>query len=317
MLRALLIFPILLLTVQPSIAIREGTATAAVFIDRYAQSGDFAKLARWHEAAAECLKRISVPMNEIAHDYYVQHGYKTWAARAKKEAQEIQKQYQFHRACAEIAWQQFVGDTCNPRRMPYAHSALIPILVLDTESENIKRFITIWLPHYPDRFYEFGIYPTFFRKQRELAEQRGDYIKVLHLEADAATMCAAQYEQIPVAYGLRNYEKHRDAYHQYAAHLRKLAQQNPNTLPPGVDKGRHISDSLATQTLPSQQEVDTVLQIAKSDTRVKAILAGQNGVHTYPTFHGFAWIVSFSNHSRGNIATAIIDEKTLEVLDVF
>ena len=57
--RALLIFPILLLTAQPSLAIREGTATAAVFIDRYTQSGDFGRLALWHEAAAECLARIS------------------------------------------------------------------------------------------------------------------------------------------------------------------------------------------------------------------------------------------------------------------
>ena len=84
--------------------------------------------------------------------------------------------------------------------------------------------------------------PPFFRKQRELAEQRGDYVKVLHLEADAATMCAAQYERIPIAYGLRNYEKHRDAYRQYAAHLRKLAQGKPNTLPSEINEGRHISN---------------------------------------------------------------------------
>ena len=246
-------------------------------------------------------------MNQIAYDYYVQHGYKTWTARAKKEAQEIQKQYRFHRTHAEIARQQFVGGICNSD----------PCSVLDTESENIDKFITTWLPHYPDRFYEFGIYPTFFRRQRELAEQNGDYVKVLHLEADAAAMCAAQYEQIPLAYGLRNYEKHRDAYRQYAAHLRKLAQQNPNTLPSDVDKGRHISDSLTTQTVPSQQKAGAVLQIAKSDARVKAALAGQGAVHAYPTFQGFAWIITFSNHSRGNIATAIVDEETTEVLDVF
>lgn len=301
------LLPMLLMFAEPCLAVRQGAATADLFIKRYTQSGDFAKLALWHEAAAECLKRISVPMNQIAYDYYVQRGYKTWAARAKKEAQEIQEQYQSHRARAKIAWQKFVGGVCNPDSCS----------VLDTESENIDKFIATWLPHYPDRFYEFGIYPTFFRKQRELAERRGDSVKVLHLEADAAAMCAAQYEQIPLAYGLKNYEKHRDAYRQYAAYLRKLAQQNPNTLPSDVDKGRRISDSLTTQTVPCQQKAGAVLQVAKSDARVKTALAGQRAVRAYPTFQGFAWIVNFSNHSRGNIATAIVDEKTSEVLDVF
>ena len=301
MIRALLIFLILILTAQPSMAIREGTATAAVFIERYTQSGDFGRLALWHETAAECLTRISVPMNEIAHAYYARHGYEKWAARAKKEAQEIQKQYRHHRTSAETAWQQ--SETSE-----YS---------LNAERENIAKFIATWLPRYPNRFYEFGIYPAFFRKCRELAEQEGNYAEILRLEADAAEMCAAQYQQIPIAYGLRNYEKHRDAYRQYATHLRKLAQQHPNALPPEIDKGRRISDSLGIQTVPSQQKTDTLLQIAKSDTRVKTALAGRRAVHVYPTFQGFAWIVSFSNHSRGNLSTAIIDAKTMKVLDVY
>ena len=316
MIRALLLFLILFLIVQPSMAVREGTATADIFIKRYTLSSDFGKLALWHEAAAECLKRISVPMNQIAHDYYIRHGYKTWARRAKKEAQEIQEQYLYHRARAKIARQKFVGEICTEE---FVGGICNPDLfsVLEAESKNIEKFITTWLPHYPNRFYDFGIYPTFFRRQRELAEQERDYVKVLHLEADAAEMCAAQYEQVPIAYGLRNYEKHRDAYRQYAVHLRRLAQQNPKTLPPEVDKGRRILDSLAIQTVSSQQKTDAVVQVAKSDARVKAALAGQSGVHAYPTFQGFAWIVHFSNHSRGNIAVAIVDEKTAEVLDVF
>jgi hypothetical protein len=295
------LFPILLMFAEPCVAVREGTATADIFIRRYTQSGDFAKLALWHEAAAECLRRISVPMNEIAHDYYVRHGPKTWAVRAKKEAEEIQDQYQSHCMRAEIAWQK----------------SGTPKSELAAEYENIEKFIARWLPRYPDRFYEFGIYPTFFRKQRELAEQDGDYLKVLHLEADAAAMCAAQYAQIPVAYGLTNYQKHRDAYRRHAVLLRHLARQNPKALPPEIDNGRRILDSLAIQTLSTQQKSDAILHIAKSDARVKAALAGQRGVHAYPSFQGFAWIVSFSNHGHGNIVTAIIDEKTAEVLDVF
>ena len=312
---ARLLVPILLLTAQPSMAIREGTATAEVFIKRYTQSGDFGRLALWHEAAAECLTRISVPMNEIAHAYYTRQGYEKWAARAEKEAREIQKQHQYHRAHAEAAWQQFVERVCNPdalRRFPI--EAYKPML--EAERQNIAKFIATWLPRYPNRFYEFGIYPTFFRKQRELAEQMGDYVKVLHLEADAAEICATQYEQIPIAYGRKRYEKFRNAYLRHAMRLRELAQQNPTALPPEVDAGKQILDALETQDIPSQQTADTLLQVAKADVRVKTILAGQNGVHTYPSFQGFAWTVTFSNHSQGNLVTAIIDAKTMRIVDV-
>ena len=312
---ALLLFPILLLTAQPSMAIREGTATADVFIRRYRQFGDFGRLALWHEAAAECLTRISVPMNEIAHAYYKRRGYDKWAARAEKEAREIQELHQYHLTRAKAARQKLVGGVCNPdalRKPIEAYGTM-----LDAERKNIAKYITTWLPRYPNRFYEFGIYPTFFKKQRALAEQKGNYAEVLRLEADAAEMCAAQYERIPIAYGLRNYGKHQDAYRQYATHLRKLAQQNPNALPSEIDKGRQILDSLGVQTVPSQQKVDAILQISQSDTQVKTALADQHAVHAYPTFQGFVWIVNFSNHSRGNLATAIVDDKTTTVLGVF
>lgn len=301
MIRALLLFSVLFLTAQPSVAIREGTATAEVFIKRYERSGDFGKLALWHEAAAECLIRISVPMNEIAHDYYKRHGYEKWAARAKKEAREIQKQHQYHCTCAEVAWQK--SETSE--------------YILNVERENIAKFIVVWLPRYPNRFYEYGIYPTFFRERRRLAERSGDYVKVLHLEADAAEMCAAQYERIPVAYGLKDYQKHRDAYQRQALLLRSLARQNPKALLQEVDKVKPILDLLKTQKASSEQRKDAVLRIAKLDARVKTALAGQNGVHAYPSFQGFAWIVGFSNHSRGNLATVIVDEKTAKVLDVY
>ena len=381
MIRALSLFPVLLLTAQPSMAIREGTATAGVFIKRYAQSGDYGRLALWHEAAAECLTRISLPMNEIAHAYYTQRGYEKWIMRAEKEAYEIRTQYLHHRTSAEVAWQKFVRGVC-PRdsfvyedfvggvypRDSFVYEDFVGgvcnpdvFSVLDAERRNIEKFIATWLPRYPNRFYEFGIYPTFFRKQRELAEQEGNYAKVLRLEADAAEMCAAQYQQIPIAHGLKRYERFRDVYLRHAMHLRELAKQNPMTLPPEIDKGRWISNSLAIQTVSSQQIgyrlsdgwlrqrssvsssygmqslfpyrkafwltaesiaqqcaliADGYFQIAKSDARVKTTLAGQNGVHAYLSFQGFAWIVSFSNHSRGNLATAIIDAKTMKVLDV-
>ena len=316
--------------------------------------------------------------------------------RAEKEAYEIRTQYLHHRTSTEVAWQKFVRGVCPRDSFVYedfvrgvcprdsfvyedfVRGVCTPdsfvyedfvggvcnpdvFSVLDAERRNIEKFMATWLPRYPNRFYEFGIYPTFFRKQRELAEQEGNYAKVLRLEADAAEMCAAQYQQIPIAHGLKRYEKFRDVYLRHAMHLRELAKQNPMTLPPEIDKGRRISNSLAIQTVSSQQIgyrlsdgwlrqrtsvssscgmqslfpyrkafwltaesiaqqcaliADGYFQIAKSDARVKTTLAGQNGVHAYLSFQGFAWIVSFSNHSRGNLATAIIDAKTMKVLDV-
>ena len=329
---------------QPSIAIRQGTATADIFIRRYERSGDFGRLALWHEAAAECLKRISVPMNEIAYDYYKRHGYEKWAARAKKEAREIHKQHQYHRTRAKTAWQKFVGGVCNPDASAQVGGVCNPdasaqvggvcnpdasaqvggvcnpdtFAALNVERENISKFIAEWLPRYPDRFYEFGIYPTFFKKQRTIAEQEHNYIKALQLEADAAAMCAAQYEKIPIAYGHKKYEEHRDAYRQHASLLRHLAQQNLKALPPAVNNGKQILRSLEAQMFTSPKpKADKILHIAKSDLRVRTALDNQIGVHAYPSFQGFAWIVRFSNHSRGNLAIAIIDEKTAKVLDVF
>lgn len=307
------LFPLLLMFTQPGLAIREGTANANIFIKSYEQRGDFGKLALWHEAAAECVTRISVPMNEIAHCYYTQHGYEKWAARAQKEAQEIQAQRLFHLKRAKAAWKK--SDTAET--------------VLNAERQKIAKFIETWVPHYPDRFYEFGIYPTFFRKQRRLAEQEGDYAKVLQLEADAAEMCAAQYQKIPIAYGLKNYEKRREAYLRHAAHLRGLAQQNPKAVPPEADRGKQIRRTHFSEDMrdPSKK-ADTILHIAKNALVAELSkpdkkrswqsfnLNTLKRIHEYPRFQGFAWTVRFSNHSWGNLAIAIIDDKTGKVLDV-
>jgi hypothetical protein len=130
-------------------------------------------------------------------------------------------------------------------------------------------------------------------------------------------MCATQYEKIPIAYGLEGYQKHREAYRQHALLLQHLAQQTPKRLLAEVNAAKQIARSLETQAISASQKADVILHIAKSDVRVKAALENQIGVHAYPSFQGFAWIVRFTNHSRGNLVIVIIDEKTVEVLDVF
>lgn len=296
----LLLISILLILTKPCNAIFEGTANANIFIKMTEQQGDFGRLALWHEAAAECLTLISIPMNEIALNYYKRKGNEKWAARTEREALEIQEQRQLHLKYAKAAWKK--SKTTE--------------VVLQAEREKIAKFIATWLPHYPDRFYNFGIYATFFAELQEHAEQKKDYAKILHLEAEAAEMCAAQYEKIPIKYGMKNYEKLRDAYLRHATLLRTLAKQPMKALPDEAKIGKQIQlQKPKLQFLP-QKNADKIIQIAKSDLRIKAALADQKGVREYAWFQGFAWTVSFYNHGWGNLAIGIIDDKTGKVLDV-
>ena len=302
-----------LICAQPARAIREGTANATIFIRQYEQRGEWDKVALWHEAAAECLTRISIPMNEIAHTYYARHKHEKWVARAKKERAAIQAQRQALMKRAENAWEKSEIMATEQRNLRERQTLS---LRLRLEYEKIAKFIATWAPHYPNRFYDFGIYPTFFREQRERAEQKKDYVKVLQLEADAAEMCATQYEKIPITIGLKRYEKVRDAYRQHAMLLRALAEQNPKTLPSEADRGKQIVDAYTPRDDVRAISSTRVLQLAKSDARVKEALGNENGIHEYVWFQGFAWTVSFYNHGWGNLAIAIIDDKTGEVVDV-
>ena len=81
--------------VQRSDAVREGTANAEVMIQRYEREGNFAKAALWHEAAADCLKIISIPMTEIQIRYYVRHGKNVLADRSRGELVDIKKRRKF------------------------------------------------------------------------------------------------------------------------------------------------------------------------------------------------------------------------------
>ena len=45
-------------------------------------------------------------------------------------------------------------------------------------------------------------------------------------------------------------------------------------------------------------------------------LKPHQGVHEYVWFQGFAWTVSFYNHGWGNLAIALVDDKTGKVIDV-
>ena len=297
---ALLIFPILLLLAKPCTAVFEGTANADIFIRIYKQHNDYGKLALWHETAAECLTLISIPMNKILQNHYKRNGHEKLAMGAKKEALEIQKQRQFHLNSAKAAWKK--SKTSKK--------------ILNIERKKASKYVKTWLPHYPERFYDSGIYATFFRKQQELAELKRDYTKALQLEADAAEICAALYQKIPIRYGLKSYEKLRDAYLRHATLLRTLASRSPKTLPTEINIGKRIKLQTPIPEITPQKQPNNILKIAKSDQRVKNILKAHQGVREYTWFHGFAWTVSFYNHGWGNLAIAIVDDNTEKVLAV-
>ncbi len=296
----LLFFSILLILSEPCDAIFEGTANANIFIRIYKQRGDFGRLALWHETAAECLNLISVPMNKIIHNYYKSNGYEKWTERAEKEAHEIQEQRLFHLEKAKDAW----------KKSKTAEN------VLKTEREKIAKFMNTWLPHYPDRFYNFGVYVTFFKEQQERAELRKDYRRVLKLEADAAEMCAMQYDKIPIANGLKEYVEKRDAYLRHTTLLRTLAKPTLKKLPTGIEIGKNGQLQKPIKTNVHQKTEDTILHIAKTNLRIKSLISDHKGVREYAWFQGFAWTVSFYNHGWGNLAIAVIDDKTGKITDI-
>ncbi len=287
-------------------AIFEGSANADIFIRVYKQRGDYGRVALWHEAAVECYSLISVPLNDISLKYYKRRSDERWIKRAQKEREEILERQTFHLNSAKAAWKKSETEA----------------VVLKKEREKIAKFKLNWLPHYPDRFYEFGIYATYIRELQEQAEQKRDFKKVINLEADAAEMVAAQYDLILVENGLTKYEKIRDAYLQHAALLRTLATVykvgTHAKLPDAINRdiGKSIRHKQIISKVLTEKKADEVLQIAKTDPRVKKQLIDQIGIREYAWFQGFAWTVSFYNHGWGNLAIAIIDDKTGDVLDV-
>ena len=231
-------------------AVREGTANAKVMIQRYEREGDFAKAALWHKAAADCLKIISIPMTEIQIRYYLRHGKNVQTDRSRGELADIRKRREYHLKAAKTHWER--SETEGPSSE------------LAVEREKIAQFISTWVQIYPSRFYHYGIYPSFFKVEQEIFKKKGDYAAVLNLEADAAEMCADQYNEITVAYfqGIAidrdavgegvggeaishhrenhlskvgkdcviQYEKVRDVHRQRAALLREIAESKPKTL---------------------------------------------------------------------------------------
>ena len=323
--------------IQLSHAVREGTANAKVMIQRYEREGNFAKAALWHKAAADCLKIISTPMTEIQIRYYLRHGKNVRAERSRRELADIKERREYHLNAAKVHWERSETEGTSAE--------------LEAEREKITQFISAWAQIYPNRFYHYGIYPSFFKVEQEIFKRMGDYAAALNLEADAAEMCADQYNEITVAYFqgialnrdamgaaadvegeaisphvanhlsmvgedcVTQYEKVRDAHRGRAALLREIAEGKPKTL---TIEAESVLRDLSLQSInPAPKLTSThALRIANSDTRLQEHLKAHTGVHGYASFQGFAWFVSYYNHGWGNLGIALVDDETGTVLDI-
>ena len=317
---SLIIFWTLVWQVQFSNAVREGTANAEVMIQQYEREGNFAKAALWHEAAADCLKIISIPMTEIQIRYYVRHGKNALAERSRGELANIKKRREYHLKAAKIHWEKSETEGISAE--------------LEAEREKITQFISAWAQIYPNRFYHYGIYPSFFKVEQEIFKKKGDYAAALNLEADAAEMCADQYNEITAAYFqeialdrdavgggvggedyVTQYEKVRDVHRQRAALLREIAEGKPKTL---TVEAETVSKDLSHQSIsPAPKLTSTqALRIANSDARLQEHLKSHRGVNGYASFQGFAWFVNYYNHGWGNLGIVLVDDETGTVLDI-
>ena len=172
---------------------------------------------------------------------------------------------------------------------------------------------------------------------------------VLNLEADAAEMCADQYNEITVAYFqgivldreavresvggevisrraanhlsklgmdcVAQYEKVRDGHRRRAALLREIAEGKPRTFP--IEAETVLRDLSHKAISPAPKLTSTqVLKIANRDPHLQEHLKAYTSVHGYASFQGFAWFVSYYNHGWGNLGTALVDDKTGTVLDI-
>lgn len=239
-------------------------------------------------------------MNDISLKYYKRLGNKKWVERAEKEKREILERKILHLSHAKAAWKKSKTEES----------------VLKLEREKIAKFKQNWLPHYPDRFYDFGIYATYFAEKKEQAELKRNIRNVLNLEADAAEMVATQYDLIPIRNGLKEYEKIRDAFLQHAALLRTLAKRTHTKLPVELRLSKNIRNRKSIVKVTTKKKVDEILKIARTDPRIYSQLSNHTGVREYAWYQGFAWTVSFYNQGWGNLAIVVIDDKSGKVLDV-
>ncbi len=298
----------LLSSTLTSEAIYEGTANANIMIRRYERRGEFGKAALWREAAAKCLDVISIPLGKITIEYCQGIGNAEFIEHVKAEIEDAKIRRDEHLRRAKMNWEKAKE---NKRE-------------LDAERAKIDKFIAEWVPHYPDRFYKFGIYNNVFKKRIYALREQGKFDEALLVEARASDMCARQYEDLTIKYFqdkakvehavsllVEAYQKVRDKHLKRSAMLRVLAKQNPKSWPAEADK----KDFNVPQS-KHKLTTDKVLNLARADKRIQEILKEHEEAMEFAWFQGFGWTVSYYTHGWENLGIAFVDDETGTITDV-
>ena len=303
--------------VPASEAVYEGTANANMMIRRYERKGQFGEAALWREAAAKCLDMISIPMAEIVIDYCQRSGNVEIVQKMKAEIADTKTRRDEHLKRARMNWEKSETDSRK----------------LDAERVKIDKFIAEWVPHYPDRFYQFGTYRNVFGKRIDELKERGKFADALLLEADASDMCARQYNDVTIVYfqsrvkdaekagdesmvqeslrQLAAYKKVRDNHLRRSAMLRALARQKPEKWPEAADK-RDFDVPKSKRELTA----DKAIEIARKDERTRQILRKHENIREFAWFQGFCWTVSYYTRGWGSLAIVFVDDGTGKVTDI-
>lgn len=290
-------------------AVYEGTANANMMIRRYERKNQFAKAALWHEAAAECLDTISIPLAEIVIEYFQKIGNKEDVSEMKAEIVDTEKRRDEHLKRAKMDWEKTENNEQK----------------VDEERAKIRKFIAEWVPHYPDNFYQFGIYRNTFKKKIDKLKANGKITDALLLEAEASDMCARQYNDVTIGYfqkriragdkeiqpQLAAYQKVRDRHLGRSAMLRSLAKQNPESWPAAADEKNFL--------VPKSKRILTAekaIQIAREDERTQEAIEGHRDIREFVWFQGFCWTVSYYSHDWKDLAIIFVDDKTGVITDI-
>ena len=303
--------------ILPAEAVYEGTANANMMVRRYERKGQFGEAALWRAAAAKCLDMISIPMAEIVIDYCQRSGDVEVVQKMKAEIADTKARREEHLKRARMNREKSKTDSRN----------------LDTERSKIDKFIAEWVPHYPDRFYQFGTYRNVFGKRIDKLKERGRFADGLLLEADASDMCARQYNDVTIRYfqdrakeaekagdenmvqeslrKLAAYKEVRDSHLRRSAMLRALARQNPQEWPEAADK-KDFEAPKSKRALTA----DKAIAIARKDERTRQVLKKYDNVREFVWFQGFCWTVSYYTRGWGSLIIIFVDDETEKVTDI-
>lgn len=209
---------LVVLVAAPGAAVREGSAQALPYAERYEESGDFQRAALWRAAAVELLERISLPFHEEIAQFQ----------KREKDEGGLQQTRAFYET--EIAAPLKASRAALKRDQARAGHQSISPAALAEEEDRIEAFTLRWILTYPDRFFSYGFYRQ-IRTYADTLAAAGKPQEAVEREAQAREMCARQYQDVVVRYLTDRVGKFRQAgktaeenrYARLARHYQRLA----------------------------------------------------------------------------------------------